>query len=203
MKNFTKLLLMTTALVGVGCSNGTPKGGFLGFNIHADSGQAYKDCIECSENSKSYDKHCGDGYRASCKAALLVSRDLTDEEIEDAKKGSGYSNGQWAGENPPMNEDEHGNPTYAAQQVWDDGETIYILEDDGEITEMEIADYFEMFQDYMACLECSGYENIHFIEIDSEYIIVEINGVEHTIETKGGFWTDIDPETGKITQRPI
>lgn len=66
-------------------------------------------------------------------------RDLTEEEMDDADNlpGSGYNDGKWTGENPPTNEDEDGNPSYAAQQVFEDDKgNIYILEDDGEITEI-------------------------------------------------------------------
>jgi len=86
----------------------------------------------------------GAAYSSSCAAAVnpqyfLASRDLTDEEMEEAENlpGGGYSDGKWTGENPPENEDDNGDPTYAAQHVWeDDNGTIIIIEDDGEITEI-------------------------------------------------------------------
>lgn len=77
----------------------------------------------------------GYAYRESLFSAyhsylFAKCRDLTDEEMDDAdnRPGGGYSDGKWTGENPPQGEDEDGNPTYAAQQVWED--------DDGEITEV-------------------------------------------------------------------
>ncbi len=101
----------------------------------------------------------GYGYFQSMQAALntpYYARDLTDDEMDDAdnRPGGGYSDGKWTGENPPTEEDEDGNPIYtydedddwpihdwyAAQQVFEDENgTIIILEDDGEITEIEPA----------------------------------------------------------------
>lgn len=100
-------------------------------------------CCGCTSDMhlKSMNMHAGRGYIDSVNACLLA-RDLTDDEMDDADNlpGGGYSDGKWTGENPPTEEDEDGNPTYAAQHVWeDDNGTIIILEDDGEITEVETA----------------------------------------------------------------
>lgn len=89
---------------------------------------------------KGANMHAGQGYIDSFNACLLA-RDLTDEEMDDAdnRPGGGYSDGKWTGENPPREEDEDGNPSYslADQQVWEDDDgNIFILEDDGEITEI-------------------------------------------------------------------
>lgn len=85
----------------------------------------------------------GDAYLESRQLSLMspcyLVRDLTDEEMDDADNlpGGGYSDSKWPAENPPMNEDEDGNPTYAAQHVFEDDDgNIFILEDDGEITEV-------------------------------------------------------------------
>lgn len=89
---------------------------------------------------------------------FVKCRDLTDEEMDDADNlpGGGYNDGSWTGQNPPTGEDEDGNPSYtlgipdwddfpdppepdfyAAQQVFEDDDgNIFILEDDGEITEI-------------------------------------------------------------------
>lgn len=65
-----------------------------------------------------------------------------------AYEGQGYSDSEWAGRNPPNSENEAGEPTYeqnedpdgpcydykTSQQVWEDDENYYILNDDGSIT---------------------------------------------------------------------
>lgn len=89
----------------------------------------------------SYSSAYLDAFNAALKAPLLANqcRDLTDEEMEEAENrpGGGYSDGKWGGENPPMNEDENGNPTYAVQQVWEDDEgNLIILDTEGEIIEI-------------------------------------------------------------------
>lgn len=55
----------------------------------------------------------------------------------------------------------------------------------------------------IACIECSGYENVHFVHRGPHLVIVEINGERITFVPKPGHWTQIDPFTGKITQTPI
>lgn len=118
-------------------------------------GDAYRDAKNAALNAGIYTIHPpeddnssesdhqedpGVAFLQSQQVALnMYARDLTDEELDDAYPypGVGYDDSKWSGENPPQDEDEDGNPTYAAQQVFEDDEgTIYILEDNGEITEV-------------------------------------------------------------------
>ena len=52
-------------------------------------------------------------------------------------------------------------------------------------------------------MECSGYPHIHFLEQTDERIVVNIAGEIVSFKPKPGYWTQIDPDTGKIYQIPI
>lgn len=82
-----------------------------------------------------------DGYNAVMLTPHLASRQLTDQEMDDADKlpGGGYNDGKWSGENPPTGTNDEGNPTYAVQYIFEGEDTIFILEDDGKIVEVEIS----------------------------------------------------------------
>lgn len=129
MKIITKLLPIAAILVlATSCY---AKGGVKSI-IPNQKGRS----IVPAQHSNVMHARAGDAYKSSFNAALMsavVSNDcpdLTEEEIEEAQNmpGGGYTDGQWAGENP----DE----CLGLQQVWDDGETIFILDDDGEIIEL-------------------------------------------------------------------
>ena len=97
----------------------------------------------------------------STHANAFACRELTDEEIEEAENmpGGAYNDGKWVGEHPQIGEDEHGGPVFAshvpewddlkepqqpdifsAQHVFEgDDDNIFILEDDGEITEINVS----------------------------------------------------------------
>lgn len=78
MKKIAISLILLTSCSG---SHGSHKY----FKTTSSAGHAYLDC-----------------QKASMTAQYIASRDLTDEEIDEADDipGGGYSDGKWTGENP-------------------------------------------------------------------------------------------------------